>query len=103
MMDSTLAAIRAVVSADPTLTLTDRKRILAALQNAPQQEAPTTPQPDRILKARDAAALIGKTPRTLHRLAAQGAIRRVRFPGRRRGAGYRASDVQALIAGGTAA
>ena len=49
----------------------------------------------------EVARRLGRSPRAVDRLAAEGALRKVLLPGRTRAAGFRESDVAALIAWGT--
>lgn len=61
----------------------------------------TTPDPAELLQPHDAAALLGVTADTLRRYANEGVLpsQRVRPGGHRR---FRRSDVEALIAAGSA-
>ena len=101
MLQTTCDVVRAALRADPTVTPADRGRLLAALRNGgttpPATAAPTGP---RLLRRREAAQMLAVSLRTLDTLAADGTLRRVTLPGRRRGAGFREADVRALIEGG---
>jgi len=65
--------------------------------------AAATPQPaaaredDRIIRRAEAARLLARTTRAVDMLARGGVLKRVRLPGRTRGAGFRLSEVQQLI------
>ena len=76
------------------LSARDRADLIRELSGAP---APV--EPDRLLRPREAAARLGVTPRTIFNLLASGALHRIKLPGRKRGAGVRASEVAALIGG----
>ena len=90
------------MKADPTVSPADRGRLLAALRNGNATPAPAAPTGPRLLRRREAAQMLAVSLRTLDGLAATGALRRVTLPGRRRGAGFRESDLLALIEGGAA-
>ena len=53
---------------------------------------------DRVITAEKSGQLLGVTDRTVHTLANEGHLRRVKFPGRKQGAGFLESDVRALLA-----
>jgi len=101
MMPSTLTAIRAIATADPSLDVAARARLLASLQAAASPNAITAT--DRIMRRREAARTLGRSCRSIDMLAAQGVLHKIRLPGRDRFAGFRASDVLALVNGGVAA
>jgi hypothetical protein len=54
---------------------------------------------DRIIRARETAKMLSCSTRTVGALAKAGHLKRVFLPGRKLGAGFRLSDVKALIAG----
>ncbi len=99
MLKSTLDATAAIWRTDPTIEAKERARLLRVLQNPDKSTA--TPNLDRIMRRVEAAALLGCTKRTIDNLAASGALHKVRLPGRVRGCGFRASDVQSLVEGST--
>ena len=53
-----------------------------------------------MLTAEESGRVLGCTDRTVHTLANEGHLRRVRFPGRKLGNGFLESDVRALLAAG---
>ena len=59
--------------------------------------APAEPDRPRVLRRGEVALMLGRTPRAVDLLAAQGVLSRVTLPGRTRGAGFREADVRALI------
>jgi hypothetical protein len=78
----------------------ERRAFLATFTEA----TPTTTTeaaPARIIRRMEVARRLGRSPRAVDRLAAEGALRKVLLPGRTRAAGFRESDVAALIAWGT--
>ncbi len=58
-------------------------------------------EPDRIVRRSEAGLLLGRSPKTVDRLAEQGILQRVWFPNRKNAAGYRLSDLERLIASGS--
>ncbi len=56
---------------------------------------------DRVLTADEAGRFLGVTGRTVHTMAQEGLLRRVKFPGRKIGAGFLESSVRALLARAT--
>jgi len=52
---------------------------------------------DRVLRRAEASALLAIHPGTLDRLGRQGALRRVKLPGRSRGLGYLLGEVRGLM------
>lgn len=77
------------------LSAQDRTEFLRAYTNQPAEV-----RPDRIVRRAECARRLGVTPRTIDNLARTGALKRVRLPGRTRGAGFKESDVAHLINGG---
>lgn len=55
------------------------------------------PGGERILRRREAGERLGVSLRTVDLLAAQGILKKMKFPGRRRACGFRACDVSRLI------
>lgn len=101
MQENTLEVVRAILKGDLTISPGDRARILAQLRGGPK-----TPEVDadpyaklRILSRSKTADLLSKSLRFVDRLAEQGVLQRVTMPGRKRGAGFRQADVEALIGG----
>jgi hypothetical protein len=76
------------------LTARERAALLRDLTGKPEQA-----QPDRILKRVETAARLSQSLRAVDRLAAQGALHRVRLPGRSRACGFRESEVAQLVGG----
>lgn len=84
------------------LNKTERREFLRTFATeVPVLPAPAESAPARIIRRMEVARRLGRSPRAVDRLAAEGALRKVLLPGRTRAAGFRESDVAALIAGGT--
>lgn len=99
MLDTTQDAVRALLRADPSLTPTDRNRILATLRSHGKTEPePAAPEP-RLIRRADAARRLGCSLRALDNWARTGILRKVKLPGRVRAAGFRESDLVAVIEG----
>ena len=97
MLGTTIEAISAMLRADPTLTPPERARVLELIKT-PTQSDPG-PATDRILSRAETARRLNRTTRTVDGLAAAGTLKRVKLPGRTRGAGFRESDVLAIVNG----
>jgi hypothetical protein len=65
----------------------------AATEPATERQT-TTP---RLLRRAEVANRLGRSPRAVDMLGAQGILRRVRLPGRTRAAGFLESEIAALL------
>lgn len=81
------------------LNRTERREFIRTFADA-TPTAPAAPEPERIVRRDELAQRFGRSTRWADRMAAEGHIRKVTIPGRRRAMGFRASDVAALLAGG---
>jgi hypothetical protein len=97
MQKHTLSVIEAIMETDGTISPAERKRLVGAVQSGSDGER----KPDRILRRKEAAWMLGRCAKTIDRLVGKGCIGRVTFPGHKRAAGLRLSDVERLISGGT--
>jgi hypothetical protein len=94
MRNETIGVIDAALRTDGSITELDRSRLVMQLKDG----LPAT-VPDRILRRQEVARLLGRSPKSVDRLAVMGTIRKVVFPGCKRAAGYRMNDIASLIAG----
>jgi hypothetical protein len=94
MLVTTKELLTAVLRADPSITSAQIQAMLAAVA-APRLTAPR--ENDRLIRRAEAARLLARTTRAVDLLARAGTLRRVRLPGRRRGAGFRLSEVMSLL------
>lgn len=98
----TLDTIRAVLRTDSDLSPADQNRLMALLRTGgitgATPAAPVTPEP-RILRRAEVASRLSCSKRAVDVLGSQGLLPRILWPGRKRSAGYRESDVNAFIAG----
>jgi excisionase family DNA binding protein len=99
MLQTTVDVLKAAAKADPTLDAATRSRILAAMQAAAKPEGVPAAEGPCLLRRREVAKRLSVSVRTVDKLAAQGVLPKVHLPGRDRAAGFRESDVAALIAG----
>jgi hypothetical protein len=105
MLDTTIQIIKSGLKGDPTVSPRDRIKILATLRTGPAATANAS-EPggtsqqriQRIVRRAEAARMYGCSLRLVDRLAEQGVLKKVRLPGRKRGAGFLESDLLALIA-----
>jgi hypothetical protein len=100
MLQTTAQIVRTALSADPSVSASERQRLMKLLRDGmgANPPAPTAPEPRIILRA-EAARRLGVSLRALDGWAKQGLLPRVRLPGRVRAAGFRESDICELIQG----
>ena len=96
MQNGTIAMLDSVLRSDSTVTVSERLRLMRRLAGGPEAEEPPR---DRILRRAQAAEMLGRSVKSIDRMAAAGILRRIRFPGRMKAAGYRQFDVARLVAG----
>ena len=107
ILATTLDVIKAGLKSDPTVSPRDRTKILANLRSGPGTATTNLTDPpeasrqriQRIVRRAEAARLYGCSLRLMDRLAAQGVLKKVRLPGRKRGAGFLETDLLAVMAG----
>lgn len=103
MLPTTLDATRAVLKADPSLTATDRARILSALRNhgkAAESKTNERESEPRLIRRSEAARRLGASLRSIDAWSKAGLLHKVRLPGRIRSFGFRETEVNKLIEGG---
>jgi len=99
MNPATLEIMKSVLKTDPSVTAEERERLLALLR--PGQKASSSDvRPERLLKRKQVADMLSSSPRLVDKLSSEGLLHKVKYPGRVRAAGYRLSEVQAIIAEG---
>jgi hypothetical protein len=98
MLDTTFQIIKSAMRADNTLSPTERSSIMTTIRK-PQSQASTAVEPKaaKIVRRREAAALIGRSLRFIDSLESTGVLQKVRIPGRQRALGFREADIVALI------
>jgi predicted DNA-binding transcriptional regulator AlpA len=106
MQRNTESAIRSILATDETIPPAQRGVIINFIkrggvqrQNLDSRSVPA-PAADRILRRRQTGERLGISLRTVDLLAAQGVLKKMKFPGRRRSCGFLESDVTALVSGG---
>ncbi len=99
MMPSTLDAIRAILKSDHTLPPDARNSLLRTLRQGPVTQPKQEAQP-RIVRRAEAARILSVSLRAIDAWASEGLLTKVKLPGRKRAAGFRETDVLALIEGG---
>ncbi len=100
MLTTTTDAIKSMLKADPSLTPDDRNTILVAIKNHGKTGTTKGETGPQLITRKQAAAMLGRSPRLIDLLATDGTLQRVTLPGRTRAAGFRKADVVALIEGG---
>jgi hypothetical protein len=99
MLQSTLDLLKSVLRSDATVSAAERTVLLAQLRNGGKHMAaePVVKSEERLVRRGEAARRLSCSVRTIDRLARTGALRKRKLPGRVRGAGFLASDVETLI------
>ena len=90
MQHVTQTIIVSALEADASVAPAIRQQLLAMLNG----------RADRVLKPAEVATRFGVSKRSIALWSRKGIIQRIMLPGRKRGCGYRESDVARLIAGG---
>jgi hypothetical protein len=99
MLATTIKIVRSGLESDPSLSASDRTRLMAVLRNGVTPHKPDCPPPDnppRLLRRAEVARRLSCSLRTVDKLP----IKKVKLPGRQRAAGFLEGDVNALIQGG---
>ncbi len=96
MLQTTIDAVRAILTADPSVNADERRVLVETLRNGPRAEA----RHDRVLRRPEAARRLGVGVKALDVWKRRGVLVPVIIPGSSRALGYRESDVEALIACG---
>lgn len=101
MLQTTFQILKSGLQGDPTLSPLQRTKLLAAFRQAEKLKAEPVDESKqriaRIVRRKEAAQMYSCSTRLIDRLAAQGALRKVTLPGRKRSAGFLESDLLALI------
>ena len=85
------AAIEALLKIDTTVTVEERKKILAPLDG----KAPM--HPDRVISRAEAAKRFGRCARSLDNWVNRGLLKKWHLPGMSRATGFRESEIAALL------
>ena len=97
MLPTTIDAVKAVLTADPSVNSDERKALVDMLRKGPKQPEAAH---DRVLRRPEAARRLGVSVKALDLWKRRGVLVPVIIPGSSRALGFRESDVEALIAGG---
>jgi predicted DNA-binding transcriptional regulator AlpA len=96
MKKQTLKVIEEVLKNDGSVSPAERKRLVGEVAIGTDGDN----FPDRILRRAEVARLLGRSIKTIDRLASRGCLGKVTFPGYRRAAGFRMSDIERLVGRG---
>jgi len=102
MQTTSLDAVKAILKADPSLTPTDRARIVASVRNHGKEVETlrTAPVAEKhILTRAEVARRFNRSLRFVDHLAKAGTLRRVKLPGRIRACGFLADEVERVMSG----
>ena len=96
MLPTTVDVVRAALRADPTVSPADRGRLLAALRNGGNTSpAPAAPTGPRLIRRKEAAAMLACSLRTLDALAADGKLKIVLIHSLSRVCRFRRAEISA--------
>lgn len=103
MLQTTMQAVRSIMTADPSLSPAERNRLLALLRQRPQADekngTPAAQAVARIIRRQEVAQRMSVSLRTVDNLAKSGMLRKRTFPGRKRASGFLESEVVELLTG----
>jgi len=101
MLSTTLQAVRAVLTADPSVNLPFRNRLLSLMRQGPEvlKSAATVPAEVRIIRRAQVARRMDRSMRSVDLLAKEGILRKIKLPGRSRACGFLESEIEGVIAG----
>jgi hypothetical protein len=97
MKETTIEILKSVLKTDPTITAEERSNLIQLFKGAPLCKK----SDDKLLKRKQVAEMLSSSTRLVDKLAVQGLLHKVTFRGRQRSAGYRRSEVEALLAEGS--
>lgn len=98
MLTSTMDIVRSVFNNDSTISAHERNRLMAQLRGgAVCPVAPCEKPAERIVLRKEAAQRLGRSLRTIDALSRSGALPKIKLPGRKRGCGFRESDLLNLM------
>ncbi len=101
MLDSTVEMVENYLRTDRTVSPSDRERLMRRLCGQPESDSSLSGAGDRLLRRSQAAQMLGRSVKSIDRLASAGVLRRIRFPSHTKSAGFRLSEIADLIAGRT--
>lgn len=101
MLVTTKNIVTAALKGDPTVTALDRTQIIAVLRDhGSEKPGESITREPRILRRKETARRLACTMRHVDNLAREGILTRIILKGRKRAAGFREAEVNALIGGG---
>ena len=96
-LPTTIEAFRSILKTDPTVAPRERAAMITAMRQGSAEPEQAATSKAKIMRRHDVAEALGRSMRTVDNLAAEGLLRRVTLPGRKRACGFRAEDVEALL------
>ena len=100
MLPTTLQAFRAILMADPSVSPPERNRLLSLLRQRPEAKGiPTAAASEpRLIRRAEVAHRLSRSLRSVDLLAKTGILRKHKFPGRTRAAGFLSTEIDRLLA-----
>ena len=103
MLQTTVAIIKKVLEADPSVTPTERQRLVFEMRNQGKNKSaltePKTTSESRILRRAEVARRLSVTMRSIDNLHKARIIHGIRLPGRKRCWGFSSVEIDKLIEG----
>ncbi len=97
-MTTTTEIIRASLRADPSITSTERNRLLATIRSGGIVNGPRVVASEpKIVRFKHAAACLSCTTRQIAKLCSEGSLVRATLPGRKRAFGVTNESLAALV------
>lgn len=100
MLPTTLDAIKSILRADPSVSVTERASLMALLRKGPEKmdKLPVSSEP-RILRRDEVARRLSVSLRCVDNWTHTGILRKIKLPGRSRAVGFLDFDINSLITG----
>lgn len=98
MLARSLKLIEGILRTDETVPEDECARLMTLLKQPTEPASQSKPEPLRIMKRKEVAALFGVKERTVDLWAAQGLLHKRTMPGRSRAIGFSSLEVHELLA-----
>jgi hypothetical protein len=98
VLPQTKVAVRAILSADQSVTDKERSKIIERIFRADDGDDEGRPaEQDRIVLRGEASKILSRSTRGIDLLARQGLLKKIKLPGRQRCAGFRLSAINKFL------
>jgi hypothetical protein len=97
VLPQTKVAVRAILSADQSVTDKERTKIIERIFRADDGDENQPAEQDRIVLRGEASKILSRSTRGIDLLARQGLLKKIKLPGRQRCAGFRLSAINKFL------